>query len=896
MAIDPLFFNETSSIAYPEHFYPVEIEVSHHQLRNFISTVYHDKIFYVNKHDVYILDLETLESSLLVTIEFDARCLAAAHGWVCVGGETRGDCAFIHIGEYDGQPGTFCHDLDIKMLGKEIVNAMNIQVLRADPEDVRARDEIVVLVSNNDSTVTVYSLCQRIVLTTISHPKPMNYAALSPDSTIMAAVGDENKVYFLRRSLVPNTSDEKPDTSCFPEYEWLALADPEIPRGSLQPEDFSFAIAFSPDGRLCAVSSQGGAITVFDMDAITDRVKPAEDAIICNFRSSREDSLWGCVRSMAFSPEHWDVLAWTEDHGRVGLADVRQGFQRRQHIRLDESKATTVEVHDATPSELKSLNHQDRMYRQRRQRQQALRGHPPVGARLLSDDREAQGELIRLTPQEVDDLSRRERSMDEALEAALGESVRPPYSITYFPSRDSQSSRDYEVQLLNPSSRTTPSHIPRRRSSVVLSASLSAQRLAVDESSRMAMTASPGPISDDGMPPPMSTNDLTPASGTNSSQPLPYNIPPSDPWHVIEASLASQSQRNEQGSPAPQPASLQRIEAAISNERQLQNYMNRQLGDEQRLLAMLRSAIAARDRSQHIRQQEPRSEQTNADTLSPHIERALALELSHDVSQCQIRLQQLVDMIGNMPRRLNQLRDERETLRYRARNAITYDRVFPASARSSALPTISLARVDLTEMEQRLQRIEDERDFMVRQTEQMERDVRRAENHIELASFSNEAVQAQPRDRIRTSANDRNDSSTYMNRLLAGNEPSSTTSESPYRAIIDQTRTPISSEDYRQSNVARRMRHRNAQSTADSGISRSTVLRVSDHITSTRYTPTDLYTARVMASRTGADGNGNWRRFGQTQAPTNTTAIEEILREGGVGTAGIGWSPDGLKL
>lgn len=891
MTIDPLFFNETSSIAYPEHFYPVEIEVSHHQLRNFISTVYHDKIFYVNKHDVYILDLETLESSLLVTIEFDARCLAAAHGWVCVGGETRGDCAFIHIGEYDGQPGTFCHDLDIKMLGKEIVNAMNIQVLKSDPEDIHARDEIVVLVGNNDYTVTVYSLCQRIVLTTISHPQPMNYAALSPDSTIMAAVGDENKVYFLRRSLVPNTSDEMPDTSYFPEYEWLPLADPKIPRGSLQKDDFSFAIAFSPDGRLCAVSSQGGAISVFDMDAIAAQEQPAEDAMICTFRSSREDSLWGCVRSMAFSPEHWDVLAWTEDHGRVGLADVRQGFQRRQHIPLDESKATAVEIHDSTPPEWKSLNHKERMQRQRQQRQQALRGHPPVGARFMSDDREAQSETMRLTTQEADDLSQRERAMDEALDAALGESIRPPYSITYFPSRDSQLRRDYEVQLLNPSSRFTPSHIPRRRPSVVLSASLSSQRLVVDESSRMTMTASPGPISDDGIPPPMSTNDLTPASGTNSSQPLPYNIPPSDPWHVIEASLASQ--RTEHTSSARQPASLQRIENAISNERQLENYMTRQLSDEQRLLTMLRSAIDARDRSQQIRQ-ELRSDQSHADRLSPHIERALALELSHDVSQCQIRLEQLTDMIRNMPRRLDQLRDERETLRYRSRNAITYDRVFPASARSTALPTTALARVDLTEMEQRLQRIEDEREFLVHQIEQMERDVRRAENHIELASFSNESVPAQPRDRVRTSANDRTDSSTYMNRLLAGNEVSSATTESPYRAIIDSARAPVSSEEYRQSHIARRMRQRTAQGSTDGVISRTVVARVSDHIT--RYTPTDLYTARVMASRTGADGNGNWRRFGQSQAPTNTTAIEEILREGGVGTAGLGWSPDGLKL
>lgn len=906
MTIDPLFLNETSSIAYPEHFYPGEIEVTHHQLRNFISTVYHGKIFYVNKHDIYILDLDTRQRSLLVTVEFEARCLAAAYGWVCVGGEAKGDCAFIHIGEKDGQPGDFCNDLDVKMLGKEIVNAMNIQVLKPDPSDVHAREEIVVLISNNDHTVTVYSLSQRVVLTTIDHPQPMNYAALSPDSTIMAAVGDENKVYFLKRSLVRNASVTKPDTLYFPEYEWCPLADPDIPRGILQPEDFSFAIAFSPDGSLCAVSSQGGAITVFDMDAILDGFEPAEDAITCTFRSSRE-SLWGCVRSMAFSPSPWNLLAWAEDHGRIGLADVRQGFQRRQHLHLSKEKCKSIDIEDSTPSDLKFLGHKERMRRQYQQRMQALRGHPPVGARSLSDERDLTNTTSALIPRVADDLSERERSMNQALEAVLDESARRPYSVNYVSShpetRPSAANidlrREYEVQLLNPSSRFVPSHIPRRRPSVVLSDSQSSQRLVVDESSRMTMTASPGPISDDGMPPPMSTNDLTPASGASSSQPLPYNIPPSDPWHVIEANLASR--RNDSGPSSRLPIGLQQLENAIFLERQLAVHMDRQLSDEQRLSGMLRSALDVRERLEQLRQlelrqQEPRPDQPHSGRHSPRIERILARQLSSDLDECQIRLERLADMIRNMPRRVNQLMDERDTLLQQHRNPNIHDRSSLASARSSALPTI-LTRADSAEMEQRMQRVEDERQLLMQQIEEMEREVRRAESNIELASFPSEVSQSETRDRPRTRANDRDGRSLLMTRLLSAAQSSSTTSSSGSGTSSDPLRTLNSFGDFSMlSSTTRRIRQRISTDLSPNS-NRSTMPRTSEP--PSRVTPADIHAARLSLQRSSIDVNGNWRRTTNTlqgHAVSSSTAIAEILREGGIGTAGIGWSPDGLKL
>ena len=134
MTISPLCLQSAETIAYPDKFYSAEIVVAHPQLRNLISTVYKNKVFYVNHYDVYVLDLKTNERSVLVTIPFEARCLAAAYGWICVGGETSGDCAFINIGERNGEPGSFCHELLVAMLGKDIVNSMNIQILKPETE------------------------------------------------------------------------------------------------------------------------------------------------------------------------------------------------------------------------------------------------------------------------------------------------------------------------------------------------------------------------------------------------------------------------------------------------------------------------------------------------------------------------------------------------------------------------------------------------------------------------------------------------------------------------------------------------------------------------------------------------------------------------------------------
>lgn len=891
MTIDPLFLDQSFSIARPGRYYSLEIDVSHHQLRNFISTVYQGKIFYVNKHDIYILDLESGQLSLLVTVNFETRCLAAAHGWVCVGGESKGDCAFIHIGEKDGQPGDFCLEVESRMMGKEIVNAMNIQVLKPDTADVHAKDDIVVLISNNDRTITVYSLSQRLVLTKLDYPQPMNYASLSPDSTIMAAVGDENKVYFQKRSLSLNSSEPRHDAPYFAEYDWGTLATPGLPPGTPLSEDFSFAIAFSPNGRLCAVSSQGGAITVFDVDKILSTIEPAEDAIICTFRSSRE-SLWGCVRSMAFSPAPWNLLAWTEDHGRIGLADVKQGFQRRQQIQLSKDKCKEVEIEDMTPSDQRLVGYKERILlqeqRQRQHRVQNQRGHPPIGARSLSDDRDTSDTYGSPTQRDADRLTERERLMNRELETTLDEAAQHPYSVSYVSSqpetRPSAANaglrRSYEVQLINPSSRFLLSHIPRRRASVILSDNQSSQRLVVDETSRITMTASPGPISDDGMPPLMSTNDLTPSSGTNSSQPLPYNIPPSDPWHVIEASLASRrNERSGSGSSSRLLFCIQQIDNAIFQENQVLAHLDRQLNEEQALSRMLRSALDIRGQQEQLRQLE---DPLISGRHSPRTERVLTRQLWQDLDDCETRIRRLAGLRQQMPTRVSQLEDERDVMLQQHRNPSYQEISSPTSGQSSALPTI-FVRGDSSESEWRLQRGEGERQLFMRQIEEMERGLRRAENNIEVATFPNTATSTTIRDRIRNRFNGRDRSMLISTRLLAGTQ-SGTTISTPGSEQSPPSTRPGSLPEHTVLPAA------NQRSDQRNTLSRALEPRI---------TPANAHAARLWAYRNHADFNGNWRRPSNTR-PSNllghSTALEEILEDAGIGTAGIGWSPDGLKL
>ena len=190
--------------------------------------------------------------------------------------------------------------------------------------------------SNNDMTVSVYSLTQSEMLEVIQYQVCMNYAIISPDSMVLVAVGDENRIYFYSIQPCSKKTVGKPDEGhMLMGWEFPLTRTIDLEADARYDDRCCFTIAFSPSSQLCATASQSGIITVFDVPTVLDTSKPEQDAILCTFRSSRSYFDGGAVRCMAFSPEPWDLLVWTEDNGRAGIADVRQAFSRRQILVLD---------------------------------------------------------------------------------------------------------------------------------------------------------------------------------------------------------------------------------------------------------------------------------------------------------------------------------------------------------------------------------------------------------------------------------------------------------------------------------------------------------------------------------------------------------------------------------
>lgn len=189
------------------------------------------------------------------------------------------------------------------------------------------------------------------VLKKLGHPACMNYAIISPDSSLLAAVGDESSAYFysLTRDLSTVVSTETGEKLSGWTLDRILCIEMEL--GPKIEDKCCFTIAFSQSNRLCAIGSQSGVITVFDVRSIQEpAVTPSNKSpIVCYFNSSRSCFHGGAVRCMSFSPEPWDLLVWLEDKGHAGIADVRQDFMRRQILEFDANESNDVEEVDTEP-------------------------------------------------------------------------------------------------------------------------------------------------------------------------------------------------------------------------------------------------------------------------------------------------------------------------------------------------------------------------------------------------------------------------------------------------------------------------------------------------------------------------------------------------------------------
>ncbi|GKT62105.1 WD domain containing protein [Colletotrichum tofieldiae] len=369
----------------PRRHYRIPVRSQHWQLRSLISAEKQHFVYFpggAGSNHVQRLNTITKECETVRFLSFSPRCLVAENGWVCCGGET-GEFTAIQT----DSAGDDDNNLDLQLnLEPDARLPLGLDSDSARPEDnvfsllsqsrrtnmssrasksviaksqKLARDRVncitmwfppaagpmhhgaytepAAVLANNDKTVVLVGLrdfeSQEKVepLDVVTYPDYVNRAIISPDGRLLIAILDDPFLYIHHR--VEATIDEngpfRNDDKI--EYRWELCG--KILLKSQRREDGSdsrgsFAACFSNTGAYLAVGTQYGTISVFDVESLTD--PDVADPLLTSFTSSRPMAGSGAVRDMAFCPGPYDLLAWTEDRGHVGIADLRSGFVQRQ--------------------------------------------------------------------------------------------------------------------------------------------------------------------------------------------------------------------------------------------------------------------------------------------------------------------------------------------------------------------------------------------------------------------------------------------------------------------------------------------------------------------------------------------------------------------------------------
>ena len=227
------------------------------------------------------------------------------------------------------------HRTRLEKIGEDIVNSISLHKFNAVGDE---EDEVVAVLTNNDKTVRIYSLTQNLEITVLDLPFPMNHATISPCGDLLVAVGDQGQAFFFEQIHTKKSSSAKsPEGPARPvSSEWGLSNEVDLYLPPGNPCEGYFTTAWAPSGRLCAVGSECGYITVFDVDLLRFS-EDQNDGVVQVIKSTRPDHNAGpgAVRTMMFSPSPWDLLIWSEDQGRVCVADLRASLRLKQVLSLD---------------------------------------------------------------------------------------------------------------------------------------------------------------------------------------------------------------------------------------------------------------------------------------------------------------------------------------------------------------------------------------------------------------------------------------------------------------------------------------------------------------------------------------------------------------------------------
>jgi hypothetical protein len=278
--------------------------------------------------------------------------------------------------------------VSLEKLGDEIVNSISIHKLTSDHPAVV--DDVVAVLTNNDKSIRIFSLTQNIATASLELPFPVNHATISPDGQLLIAVGDYQQCYFYERADLKPSPDARSQkyASAHCLWELLDVVLLHVPKALASSSTGYFSTAWSPNGRLCAVASEMGYISIIDVEALK-ALEQGEDAIVTVIQSTRPELTLphggcpGAVRTMLFSPSPWDLLIWSEDQGRVCVADLRNGLRARQvlHLTPDQDGPKYVDVKDSPTNRYSRVRDDDLTAEYHRQlRSQGIDNDSPIDA------------------------------------------------------------------------------------------------------------------------------------------------------------------------------------------------------------------------------------------------------------------------------------------------------------------------------------------------------------------------------------------------------------------------------------------------------------------------------------------------------------------------------------
>lgn len=340
------------------------------------------------------LNTATRECETIKLLTFAPRCLVAKKGWLCCGSE-NGDFVAMRLDDGNDDDNQGSSDLDpetrlslgldstrestllslisrARRSNKSLIaksmklakDRVNCVTLWFPPTSLAAHDrayaEPVAILANNDRTVILVSLRdfdqkEKIEpLDIITYPDFVNRALISPDGRLLIAILDDPYLYVHQRVRKHSESSRLRESTG---YQWEQTQ--RILLKSQRKDDKtdsrgSFAACFSESGAYLAVGTQHGTISIFNAALLSN---PDADPLITTFQSSRPHSGPGAVRDMAFCPGPYGILAWTEDRGHIGIADMRSNFTVRQIVDIEEPGFEHINILDRNTIDPRLLEH-----------------------------------------------------------------------------------------------------------------------------------------------------------------------------------------------------------------------------------------------------------------------------------------------------------------------------------------------------------------------------------------------------------------------------------------------------------------------------------------------------------------------------------------------------------